>query len=52
MANLTAQQEAQVQDYIKQGCSREQAIRIVTARPATSTARGSLTNQKPFSLLK
>lgn len=49
---FTSEQEAQIASYIKQGCSREQAIRIVTARPATSTARGSLTNQKPFSLLK
>lgn len=53
MTNLTAQQEQQVASYIKQGCTREQAVRIVTARPATSTARGNLSStNKAFSLLK
>lgn len=52
MTNLTAQQEAQVASYIKQGCTREQAVRIVTARPAKSSAKGNLNTSNGFSLMR
>lgn len=49
---FTPEQEAQIASYIRQGCTREQAIRIVTARPATSTAKGNLNGNQGFSLMR
>lgn len=45
--------EQQIENLIKQGVDRATATRIVNAKPAKSTARGSLNgSSQGFSLLK
>lgn len=53
MANLTKEQQEQIEAYVKAGTDRQTATRVVTAKSRkTAALKGNLNGERGFSLLK
>lgn len=53
MANLTKEQQEQVESYVKQGIDRQTAIRVVTAKGRKpANLKGNLNGSREFSLFR